>query len=420
MSDHMYNELQLKVQLPQMTMDNYFLSKNDLSISRHLSTKQVIRIPAAEVKEILAEKEYDMPDFLVMFEDGLAESDVSKYADMSDGYQMSEYFSKADFYIPTFDYFRAVKFGGIDCIMNIYNGRQCKIPFKQVLSKIKIETPEEQEAHTDVYPFPMITKDTINYTKFKNVSYCDNLRTQTYMYRFPALCLNLPYKYYKSQNIPENIYFWDVDTKELGFAGHSTDEIFEWFEDICKHGLQKPLYFQISQGQIVSATDEDYIKLLIAQYLKIPTIPVVAYMLNNSAKSSMLISMRPCDIIGARTGSLNTDKETLTLINEICSPYFIFFNSNLTDSLSVNENVHEDMENKDGPVYNQIFDSTHNDLDYNESYLLQNDDSNIFDDNLGDPTPSYILHENMRNDIQKQINEDIERSLKQLELLSGQ
>lgn len=406
MNDPIYKELRSKVSIPPMTIDTTFVSKVDTSILRHRSTKQVIKLTAKEVKEILEEKEINLPEFLLKFDDGFSESDVSQYSNMTDGYQVSEYFSNTDMYIPTFDYFRAVKFGNIDCIINIYNGKNCKIPFRQVLDKIKVESESDINVYDLVLPWPII-KDNIKWVKFTDTLYNEKTRINKYMYKFPSLCVNLPYEYFKDQSVPENIFVWNVDRKEFEFAGKSSDEVLLLFEEICNNGLTTPLYFQISHGNIVSASDEDYIKLIIAQYLKIPTIPAVLYVLKNDIKTDMLTSMRPCDIITSYSFNYTATKEEYDLINKVCSPYIIFYNSNYAEPVAMADNDDVVLEEYMGPVYNQIENSSQ-DIIFNEFYLVkESDDKDEFNN-----VSAEELHTIMLADLQKQINKDIATALK--------
>jgi len=231
------------------------------------------------------------------------------------------------------------------------------------------------------------------------------------MYKFPALCVNLPYEYYSKQDIPENIFYWDINKKELGFAGRTTDEVFEMFESICKNGLTAPLYFRISQGKITSASDDDYIKLIIAQFLKLPVIPAVIYLMKNNIESDMLISMRPCDIINAHISDLNTDDNMYKIINNICNPYFIFTNSAEKDKLESSvQNPSEYSENYSGPIYNYIK-NNETSMDF---YITNNTISEINDDENLSPEE---LHTKLHQEVQNQIDADIADALKRLSMI---
>ena len=79
-------------------------------------------------------------------------------------------------------------------IINIYNGNDCKIPFKQILDKLKIQTKNDISIYENILPFPMIT-DKIKYTKFDKIVYKKDSHINKYMYKFPSICVNLPYEY---------------------------------------------------------------------------------------------------------------------------------------------------------------------------------------------------------------------------------
>ena len=357
MNDPIYEEFRTKIKIPEMNISDMVITEHD-SIIRHISTKQIIQLSAEEIKEILAEKEINLPRYLLKFDDGLRQSNLDAYKEINDGYQISEYFSNSNIFITTFDYFRAVKFGSIDFIMNLYNGEKSNIPFKQITDKIK--SSENSGIYEIMLPFPTILENTIKYSYFTEIKYEHKNRINKYMYRFPSLCVNLPYEYYSTQLVPENILTWDIDTKELKFTNKSLDSIIELFNSICKDGFTEPLYFQISQGKIVSASDDDFIRLIIAQYLKLPTIPVVLYALNNSKVSDMLTSMRPCDIINCNIRNNVVDKNTYDMINNICNPYLIFYNNEYYDIEHINFAKDK--------LYKQLY--RHKDI--NEFYLIPN------------------------------------------------
>ena len=399
MNDPIYLELMSNVKLPNMTVDKIFMLECDSDIIRHCSTKQVIHLSSNEVKDILSKTEIPLPKFLLKFDDGLTEPDISQYEGIDDGYQVSEYFGKSDTYIPTFNYFRAVKFGGIDFIMNLYNGKDANIAIKEISSKIK---NDEIDIKDIKLPFNII-ENPIKYAMFTDVIYNHKTRMNKYMYTFPSLCLNLSYEYYSTQNVPENILTWNIDTNELQFANKSVNEVINMFNEICNNGLTKPLYFQISHGKIVSASDDDYIKLIIAQYLRLPTIPVVLYALNSSQKSDILISMRPCDIINS---SLDIDgSDDYTLINSICDPYIIFYNQYQAQNIAT-ENGSNDC----------IYKSIYRDDNYNEFYLVP-DSSYSFNKSISDEFENCSveeIHKILKDRLQDKIDEDIRNAIAEL------
>ena len=359
MNDPIYSELRSNVKFPDIEVSTTFVSECDASILRHRGTKQVIHLTSSEIKDILNEQEINLPWFLLKFTNELDEIKTELYNDITDGYQISEYFGNSNVYIPIFDYFRAAKFGNIDFVMNLYNGKNANISFRQIIDKIKIESDDEVASYQDLLPFPNIT-DTISYARFTDVLYNDKTRIGRYMYRFPSLCVNLPYEYYCTQNVPENIFTWDIDNKTLQFTNKSLTEVFEIFDSICKEGLTTPLYFQISQGSIVSASDDDYIKLIIAQYLKLPTIPAVIYVLNSTKDSDILTSMRPCDIINSYN-NITAAKEVYELINDVCSPYIFFYNRE-----------YGIIKSPKAVPPNSLYRSIHLNFDINEYYLVSN------------------------------------------------
>jgi len=240
---------------------------------------------------------------------------------MSDGYQVSEYFGGVGMYIPTPEYVMFIKDLDADFIMNVYNGVKVNIPIPSVQNKIRKISDQDLP---NGFEFPAMKA--VNYTVFNETKYQQDVRIGKYMYRFPVLSVNLPYEFYSQQEIPEHIYTIDFDRQEYSLAGRNHQEMVNLFEEIATLGIRKHLFMQIQNGKIVSADDDAYAIMLIATYLKIPTIPVTLYMLNNDTTGNLLISNRSVDIINKFNGNNRIPTpEEVALINDLCDPYFVFF-----------------------------------------------------------------------------------------------
>ena len=227
------------------------------------------------------------------------------------------------------------------------------------------------------------------------------------------MCVNLPYKYYSEQYIPENIYTYDIDSKKYSFAGMDEETFIKFFNDICENGIRKSVYVQVRNGRIISASDEDYLIILIASYLKLPTIPVVIYMMNNNQRNQFLRSDRPADIAinNNRVNIPPARREMINLINEVCENNLIFYNSHYHGDLnSYNIMINNKRMNQFNYMPDiDIINTPADQISYVDFYL-KNDPI----ENVGVPVDD-IAAENKRileraeNNLNELINEKIEK-----------
>ena len=397
-NDRISIELGNSVKLPVLESNRvYQISEVDNSISKYLSTRQVIRLSQNDIEGMNEHSDQLMSLHVC--------GNHNNGTDNSDDECMCfEYFSRFNLFVPSNCY----KFYGNtlnindldnDIIINVYNGAKLNTKIPEIDDKINREP--------SVRDYSFNVPSTIVYTSFVDSKYNDKIRIGSYMHKLPVLSLNLPYEYYSKQYIPENIYTYDIDKDEFFFAGMNEEEFKVLFDDICTNGIRRNLFMQISNGKIVSADNAAYLIMLIATYLKLPSIPVSLYMLNNNNESGMLISNRTSDIINKQVGIHGVDEEELDLINGLTKPYFIFvkngYNSDILKQISTKQYI-PDMNlnfktDTDYEVLNIHMHETHTD---EEKSLTDNDIKK--------------LHEEMRIKEQEKLKEEVQEYLDSLNL----
>lgn len=323
MRDYVYEEMKKKISVPSLSTKEFIVDGVNEDIHRHLASRQLIHLTSEEVSDILDAHDVPLPEFLFRYGNNETSYDPTPYINRSDWYGVSDYLGTTNTFVPTLNYFGHVKTTKAEFYMNVFNGIYAEIPYGTVQDKIKKVKFED----LPVENFPFTVPDKVMYTVFDETKYNPKASINKYLFRFPVLSVNVPYEYYSIQEIPENIYTWDIDTNEYRFADKTREEIMAMFDDICKNGIQVPIFMQITQGKIVSASDDNYIALLIAQYLKLPSIPVTFYMIKNTIESKLLQSLRHCDVANAYIDNYDVGPEEWHMATELCFPYMIFFDS---------------------------------------------------------------------------------------------
>jgi hypothetical protein len=324
-------------------MDTIRFQGVDDEFRKFLQPKRQVLIGAAEAQDLVSK--YHTPDLshIPSINEDSVRNDM--FDALTDAYGVSEYFGKKGVYIPSPEYNVYIKDLDKDIHVNVYAGAIPYIPYNT-----------DGTVPTD-FTFPEIEQ--MKYVKFTGTSYAQAVRINSYMYRFPALAVNLPYEYYSIQEMPENIWTYDLDTKEYQFAGLDQIDASGLFMNVAKKGITEPLVLQISNGKIVSADDRSYLMLLIATYLHLPTVPAVLYMVRNNSASNMLTSRRQIDIINEMKGMDTGSDEEIALINPITNPYMTFYkknvNNNILDSMMNGAHIStEDIINQEVASYDAI------------------------------------------------------------------
>lgn len=395
-SDRIDEELNKSVKFPSMTLNNLLITSVDESVNRHLSTRQIMRLTPSEMETI--KENINLP-----FSSRAKNNDIN-FTNMTDAYMHSEYFSENNTYVVSPEYAHYIGEMDRDILVNIYNGSKLNTGVSVIDDKINRITCSKG------YNFDV--PESINYTLFNEIKYTEDTRIGSYMYRFPTLSLNLPYEYYSKQYIPENIYTYDLELDKYIFAGKSENEFKSLFQSICKNGIRTRLFMQIRNGEIISASNDTYLIMLIASYLKIPYIPATIYMMNNNYTNGISVISRPIDIIRRKSISKcnnEDDSELKSLISDITKPYFIFINKNNSDIVgSIDRRKYvpnEDVDIMDTSSYDEI------DLYKCEKRMTDNDENNVVI--LSDEDVEK-MHEEMAKKARLEMEETIKNYLDSL------
>ena len=330
MIDLLYEDLKSHIPNHDFATRSMILGKPNAAIGRYLSTRQTIRLSVDETTKILDKiNNQDInegPYLKSLYTDiEYTENDNNLYANLEDAYDVSEYLSGYAMYMPKSRYFNYVcSHPDSVGVFNIYNGASANIPIDIIQSKI---SKDGREVIPGNYDFPKFSK--IKYTEFTSTTYLPKNNINMYPSPFPVMYVNLPFAYYSKQYIPENIYTYDIDKKKYFFAGMDEETFNNYFTDICENGIRRLIFVQIRNGRIVSASNEDYLTILIASYLKLPTIPVVIYMINNTRENKYLKSERPSDVAVNYDRKVfdGTPRDMIDCINKVCENKLIYFNS---------------------------------------------------------------------------------------------
>ncbi|MCM1215369.1 MAG: hypothetical protein NC548_12725 [Lachnospiraceae bacterium] len=400
MVDSIQKQLESTVKTPLLSMDTMYVSEVDKSIKKHLKTKQTITIHTSTLKEIVDVYGRGNSNY----HDDFTDVEAGNFDNLKDGYGISEYFGGSGMYIPSPEYVMYMKDLSKDFIMNVYNGVKTNIPIPSVQNLIRKISDQDLPVGIE---FPEVKN--VNFTMFNGIKYQQGIRIGKYMYRFPILSLNLPYEFYSKQEIPEHIYTVDFDRQEYSLAGRSTEDSINLFNEICDLGIRKHLFMQIENGKIVSADDDAYAIMLIATYLKLPTIPVTLYMLNNDSTGNLLISNRQIDIMNKFHGNSRVaTQEEVGLINELCDPYFVFFHKGYNDEVVETIMKSDYVPNKE-VTGDTILD--HTDVDFYLDELHQEPD--IPEKTVTDED-TQKMHEEMMKEASQSISNDIEEYLRNM------
>lgn len=305
MIDTISKEMSSVIRTPKLVADTFYSDDVDESVHRFLRTRHKVQIGADKIGDLAK----------VSYVNGFNEHNVD-YSDLDDPYGVSDYLADRGIYVPHPDYLRYIAAGGNDLIMNVYSG-----DIEYTANGIAVKrTPIDEDFK--VFQFP--SKRKITYTRFMDEAYVHGARISQYMYRFPMISVNLPYEYYSKQEIPEYVYNWDVDRQEFRFGSKNVESFVKKMMRIGSFGINRHIFMQVCNGKIVSTDEEGYLTLLIAMYLKLPTIPVTLYMLNNTSESNMLISHRPIDVANKVMGTTIASNEEIILLNKITNPKMLF------------------------------------------------------------------------------------------------
>lgn len=182
------------------------------------------------------------------------------------------------------------------CKISVYNYKYCKQEIKDLIKCKTIEEPKLE--------FQFIPKE-IKYAKIKEPVYTEDLENNV-----RALYMNLPREYYRKICLDNETLAYNIN-KEC-FIGHSNcnqTKLNHLCYDVAKNGFKKVIQLRLLEdGKLVPYFSNK--RVLIAEYLDLPTIPVVII--------SNAFSYSPDRILYYDSGIVRD------LANKYLAPHFIF------------------------------------------------------------------------------------------------
>lgn len=244
---------------------------------------------------------------------------LEDYSDMKDGYNVSELFIQTLRFKVTTDYLRYIKNTENGFIVNIYDGESSTI-----LGNVgKITKCEEERIKFNKGEIPecdLINPSNIIYTELEDKAYYDKLFIDSCRNRVVALVINIPFEYFSTQNIKGNIFTYKLNDGTYAVGKYNIDEINEIISTIAANGFDEPLVFRATHGCIIPSDDETAVKLFIATYLGLPSIPAVLYMSNEECMKNVVYEELHALVHTKKYMS----RQSIEIINKILKPYIYF------------------------------------------------------------------------------------------------
>lgn len=255
------------------------------------------------------------------FYQNIAADDLPRedYSNATDGYGFSELFVASRRYIVNADYLRYVKNTTNPMVVNVYGSEN------SLLSKRFWEFTDHAKERDDFINgnIPECKLDTPviqKYTAFNEPTYLDEVYIDECQDALAVLAIDLPHKYYSTQILKGNIFTWDIGNQKYQIGGKDLNEINLLINQIAISGITEPLVMRINEGCLTPANNDDAIKLFLATYMNLPSIPVVLYMSDDEAVKNIGYE----ELHNVVHSNIWHSRQALEHINSICKPYFFF------------------------------------------------------------------------------------------------
>lgn len=306
-----------------------FLKK---SLSRLLTSKEVLHVSQENKDDIFSWKPsvlfHDYEVFYNSLEDGVVPD--KDYTDLTDGYNVSEFFAASKRYRVDPDYLKYIKSSKDGFIINIYGGENTLITNVQGSNCGKgtgniwkyTNCPEGRKkfANKDFPNYEFASPENVFFSSVGKSKYWDKMLISSCRNPIAILVVDLPFKYFSNQILTGNIFTWDIVAEKYEVGGLDIKTVNERIEYIAAHGFVNPLVMRINEGCLTPVDNETAIDLFLATYLNLPTIPAVLYMSNEEVMKNRTVEELH-DIVHSEMWH---NGEALAYINNICKPYFYF------------------------------------------------------------------------------------------------
>lgn len=307
------------VNVPALKLEKHSEWKSPSNnINPFLTSKYVAKIDNDHKEEIFKRD----PDVLFpeyrLFYNNMTNTTVSEkdYSGIVDATDLAEYFPATKRFVVDPDYLKYIKASDNGYIINIY-GDELSFASTPVILNDPVKNNNMELFMSRKLPATgLITPSEVNYAVFNKTVYADKMLLETCQDYVSILCTNIPYSYYRTQNVAGNIFTWNIDSGEYQIGGKSIPEINDLINEIARNGIS-PIVARIHNGNISVTDTENAIRLFIATYLNLPEIPVIMYMSDEEGVINKYLDE-------IRAASLNNISADLMTINLICKPYFFF------------------------------------------------------------------------------------------------
>ena len=294
-------------------------------LRRFLTSKRVKQVPQDEKENIFNEAKALLPSYLEFY-NKLKKSDTctGNYTKLEDAHNISEYFTSTGRYKVIPDYLKFIKSSKKGYLVNVY-GDEFNRKERGGFFKGSEENKRRHRFTEGRAPrYELFTPEEIKYSVLMKPVYKYNALIENCLHPVPVLAVNLPYTYYSMQNVPANIFTWDLDKEKYQIGGKDLDVINPLIKEIATRGFQKPLVMRISGGRLSAVDNDTLIQLFLATYLNLPTIPVALYMSYEDSVRNYVIEEMQQVVHARKSNSPGELAGELERINKICKPFFIF------------------------------------------------------------------------------------------------
>lgn len=289
-------------------------------IHNFLTTKEVRHIPQDKKDEMFNWKPSILfPDYQEFYEssdDTLPEKDYTK---VTDAYELCELFAASKRLRVTPDYLRYIKHSKNGYVVNIYD-----VASAMISTNIWnfTDCAKEREAFNagKIPEADLYVPESIKYSVLDEKVYLDFFLIDSCRNDLTALVINLPYEYYSLQNLKGSIFTWDLKNQKYQIGGKDLKAINSDLEYYAKNGFGEPLVFRIDEGCLTPIDNDTAIKLFLATYLALPTIPAVLYMSDEEVTKNRTYD----ELFDIVYNNYWDSQDALDMINNICKPYFFF------------------------------------------------------------------------------------------------
>lgn len=291
------------------------------AVKAFLNSKETRFIPADKKDEIFGWTPTVLFPQYEEFYRNLTDNDTpdGNYTDLKDGFGVSELFADTRRYIVTADYLKYARTSKKGFYINVY-GIDSSLISQRFYDFTNNPKGRDKYAAGDIPECQFSKPQVTAYDVIGDAVYLDEVYIESCQDAMAVLAIDLPYKYYATQNMKGNIFTWDITKECYQVGGKNMYEVNMMIDDIATNGFITPLVMRINEGCLTPIDNDTAIKMFIATYLNLPTIPTILYMSDDDGvKNEGYEELHECS-----HSDLWHNKAAMDIINNITKPYFFF------------------------------------------------------------------------------------------------